>query len=637
MESKSPIDLHWRSFAPLARDVGTRRSLYLTMRDGTRIAIDVHLPSKLAPGEKVPTIIRQTRYFRSVEIAPLIDSRFARDAVDIAAPTRERFLHRGYAWVDVDVRGSGASSGSCLMPWGADEVADGGEVVRFVVSQPWSNGLVGSTGISYDGTTAEMLLCNGHEAVRAVAPRFSLFCAYEDVAFPGGAHLSWFTKGWARFNYLLDRHRFHEAMAELVYVIARGRANEPDAVSATALRFLLDRLGRDRVTHRIASALGAIFRGARRVDDDATGAERDRSVTEHEKNGDVHAICSELTFRDDVTHASDALTIADISPRGHLDRLRSYDGAVYSYGGYLDGAYGQATARRFRNVPGGRMILGPWGHAGVIAHDPLGQARSAAFDHDAELLRFFDLHLKGKDDGIGTEAPIHYFTLGENRWRTSSTWPPAEVALENRFLTVERALETTSPRQEGAVAVRASDFGTGERTRWRGVLAAFVPADYPDFEARARGEVHFDTAPFEIETRLTGHPHVHVFVRSAADDFLLMAFLLDVSPDGSVAYVTEGQLRALHRRDAAPENGFVPITAHHSFRREDAAPMVLGEPSRMSIGMLPTSYAVPRGHRLRLVFTLGDRDHFARVGPASAEVDILVGPAHPSALELPLI
>src|SRR5262249_41962994 len=39
-------------------------SLYLTMRDGVRIAIEVLLPAKLKPGERIPTILRQTRYWR---------------------------------------------------------------------------------------------------------------------------------------------------------------------------------------------------------------------------------------------------------------------------------------------------------------------------------------------------------------------------------------------------------------------------------------------------------------------------------------------------------------------------------------------------------------------------------------------
>lgn len=80
------------------------------------------------------------------------------------------------------------SLASAPCPWWLDgEVADGREVVEWIVGQPWSNGLVGSTGVSYEGTTAEFLATVGHPAVRAMAPRFSLFNVYTDVAFPAGS------------------------------------------------------------------------------------------------------------------------------------------------------------------------------------------------------------------------------------------------------------------------------------------------------------------------------------------------------------------------------------------------------------------------------------------------------------------
>src|SRR5436189_2383349 len=42
-----------------------RRSLYLTMRDGVKIAIDLILPKPLTAEDKLPTIMHMTRYWRS--------------------------------------------------------------------------------------------------------------------------------------------------------------------------------------------------------------------------------------------------------------------------------------------------------------------------------------------------------------------------------------------------------------------------------------------------------------------------------------------------------------------------------------------------------------------------------------------
>lgn len=628
-----PVDLHWRTFAPLRRDKGQRRSQYVTMRDGVRLGVDIHLPSDFKVGDRLPTIIRQTRYFRSVEILAALDGRLLRDAIDIAAHTRERFLARGYAWVDVDVRGSGVSGGSWPLPWSQAEVTDGGEIVDFIVREPWSNGLVGSMGISYDGTTAEMLLMNQREAVRAVAPRFSLFCAYEDVAFPGGVHLAWFTERWARFNLLLDAHRFHEAMAELIHVIARGRAGEPDFALARPLGALLDRLGDARAKQLIANVLGAVYRGPRRVDEDVDGRERARAVGDHIANGDVHALCLEATFRDDTLDGRADLAFGTVSPKTNAAAIAGSGASVYSYGGFFDGAYGQAAARRHARLPGGRLLLGPWGHAGVIAHDPLGAAHASAFAHDAELLSFFGVHLKNEDDGSASDPPVRYFTFGENRWRTSDVWPPPEVRFEPRYLTGDRRLASEGPVASSSVPVRSSGFGSGERSRWRGVLAAFVPADYPDIGPRTKGEAAFQTPPFDRDRRLTGHPALHLFVRSNGSDFAVMTYLLDLGPDGRVTYISEGQLRAIHRR--APDAESHPLGPDRSFAKADAAPVAPGEIVELSFAALPTSYLVRRGHALRLVVTLGDSDHFAPIAGGASEIEIICDERHASRVDLP--
>jgi predicted acyl esterase len=45
-----------------------RESKHLTMRDGVKIAIDVYLPRGLQDGQKLPTIVLQTRYWCAMEV-----------------------------------------------------------------------------------------------------------------------------------------------------------------------------------------------------------------------------------------------------------------------------------------------------------------------------------------------------------------------------------------------------------------------------------------------------------------------------------------------------------------------------------------------------------------------------------------
>ena len=46
----------------------TRTSRYLMMRDGIKLAIDVYLPTSWQAGQRLPTMLHQTRYWRAMEI-----------------------------------------------------------------------------------------------------------------------------------------------------------------------------------------------------------------------------------------------------------------------------------------------------------------------------------------------------------------------------------------------------------------------------------------------------------------------------------------------------------------------------------------------------------------------------------------
>ena len=109
-------------------------SRYLTMRDGVRIAVDLYLPKKLPAGSHLPTIVLQTRYFRSHRIAwP-----FSAFWPGLYEPRIARYVQHGYAFVVVDVRGTGASFGTREQEWTPDEIRDGAEVVGWIVAPVWS-------------------------------------------------------------------------------------------------------------------------------------------------------------------------------------------------------------------------------------------------------------------------------------------------------------------------------------------------------------------------------------------------------------------------------------------------------------------------------------------------------------------
>ena len=103
-----------------------------------------------------------------------------------AAKYRDFFVPRGYALVVVDVRGTGASFGTRETLRSPKEREDSREIADWIVAQPWSNGVIGSTGVSYLGAAACFLASTGHPAVKAIAPLFAVSDIYNEQLFPGG-------------------------------------------------------------------------------------------------------------------------------------------------------------------------------------------------------------------------------------------------------------------------------------------------------------------------------------------------------------------------------------------------------------------------------------------------------------------
>jgi putative CocE/NonD family hydrolase len=339
-----------------------------------------------------------------------------------------------------------------------------------------------------------------------------------------------------------------------------------------------------------------------------------------------------MAFRDDtgIHPELSEMTVDAFSPHSFRDRIASSGAAIYGYSGWRDGAYPSSAAKRFRSVttPGSRLTLGPWAHTGRLQIHPFGLGAATDFDHDVELLEFFDVHLKGAAPR-GDGAPVHYFTLGEGRWKSASSWPPPDARPRTLFFASRRRLSF-----DAAVAVAGGDgaddydvdptVGTGPRSRWRSLLS-LVAGDYPDRRERDTRCLVYDSPPLDRDTEATGHPTLTMFVAwRGTDDGRVFAYLEDVAPDGSVAYVTEGQLRAMHRRSGA------------SLRRADAVRLAEGEVGEIELELLPVSYMWRKGHRVRIAIAGADADHFATPAGARTTMSVHRGGARPTRLVLPV-
>jgi putative CocE/NonD family hydrolase len=118
-------------------EVMVERDVMVTVRDGTRLAVDIHRPAVrgVVVDDPAPVILHRTPYGRST-------------AHQDYATT---FASHGYVAVVQDVRGTFGSEGT--FSFVTSEAHDGADTMRWIVDQPWSDGRTGTWGNSYAGFT----------------------------------------------------------------------------------------------------------------------------------------------------------------------------------------------------------------------------------------------------------------------------------------------------------------------------------------------------------------------------------------------------------------------------------------------------------------------------------------------------
>ncbi|MGZ7065978.1 MAG: CocE/NonD family hydrolase, partial [Candidatus Aminicenantales bacterium] len=150
-----------------------KKDVRVPMLDGVRLATDIYIPN---PAAKVPAILVRTPYDRS---------QFSWLAQPLAA--------YGYVVVVQDARGTGASEG-VLEPF-IHERSDGVATVRWIASQPWSNGRVGLWGTSYLTFAGLMIAAEKPPEVGAMVA-MSGWGDVRRMLYPGDALQLLVTLGW---------------------------------------------------------------------------------------------------------------------------------------------------------------------------------------------------------------------------------------------------------------------------------------------------------------------------------------------------------------------------------------------------------------------------------------------------------
>jgi putative CocE/NonD family hydrolase len=569
---------------PMPSDTSLRatlRAVFIPMPDGTRLAADVFLPGGLAAGRKLPTILTATRYWRAPEGSP--PNGQAQD-----------WIRRGYAAVVVDVRGTGASFGTWKYPWSRAEVRDLGDVVRWIATQPWSDGTVGTIGTSYTANTAQLAAATGGHPLKAVIPRFMDFDAWADLIAPGGVMNTFLAREWGKAVGAMDRNT--------------PSGNPP--------------------------------RGVRPVDGDSGRTLLAAAVKDHEGNPPLDEIAPRAIHRDEVlpewSGSSD--DYATFRWREPIERARV---PIFGWASWYDAGTANGVISRWLTWKTPQfLVIGAWSHGGGHHASPFLPPDAptdppAAAQQDAAAC-WFDRYLRG---GTSGPAPgrIWYYTVGEERWKSTNNWPVRGTKQERWYFRTGQALNRTAPTSSESDEYQVDfDATTGTQNRWYTQLGG-GDVVYPDRADADRRLLTYTSEPLERDVEVTGNPVITLRLTTTAPDGAFFAYLEDVAPDGRVTYVTEGMLRGIHRlvTGAAPYRVLYP---YHSFRERDAAAITPGAMTELKFGLFPVSALFKKGHRIRIALAGADKDTFGRIPPeGSVTWKVSRTGGAPSYIDLPVV
>jgi putative CocE/NonD family hydrolase len=334
------------------------------------------------------------------------------------------------------------------------------------------------------------------------------------------------------------------------------------------------------------------------------------ALREHVGNVDVLDAYSQLPYRDSASALTGAQPYITNNPANYLEEIRSSGIPAYHWAGWYDMFPKQALLWYSNLTNPQKIVIGPWAHP-----------QFGSLDIGIEQVRWYDYWLKGIDNGIMSEAPIYYYTMGEGKnsgWHSAWQWPLPDQQLTNYYLDGAKSgsvksvndgsLSLELPGATTGVDEYLVDYSTtsGTATRWSAGYDVMV-SPYPQtMMFNDEKGLTYTTPPLPAEVEVTGHPVVHLWVTSSAADGDFFVYLEDVSAARYSKYITEGNLRASHRATSAAPYDNLGLPYHRS-NAEDIAELP-DQPVELVFDLIPTSYVFGAGHRIRVTITCADKD-----------------------------
>ena len=566
----------------------SERSVAVPMRDGVCISIDVYRPDA---SDKFPALLAFAIYNKELQ-GPEFNQALPPQpawsplwAGPLEAGDTRFLVSRGYVHVIGMPRGVGSSQG------GGSRQFDSYDLIEWIAQQPWCDGAVGMVGISGFGAEQFHVAKQKPPHLKAIFPfdprgAYGPFGGFRDEH-PGGVlHL---------FRYLIYHFSaFHQH---------KGPPGE------------------------LTPQKEALWRAAM--------ANSDYKIYPHVFNVLAQKGQHMPGFFDLLLEPWDREGWVTQSEAEFADiEIPVYTGAGWYAGSYkthLNGAQNW-----FANLRGPKKLL----FAG-----PAHLERPFHAFHN-EILRWHDHWLKGIDTGVMNDAPVRYWLMGANEWRSAQDWPLPGTQWTKLYLTSWERLRAEAPRSHSV-----DDFAAPD---------AFV--QMPPTQTRNISRLRYVSEPFARDTQIAGPIALTLYAAIDQDDTNFIVILSDLGPDASVRTAREGErdlpampereitrgwLKASHRAvDAARSK---PGRPWHPLTRAAQTPVTPGEINEYQIEIMATANLVRAGHRIALDITALDLPtgvggatnvEYAPYHICSAKTvmhQIFHDPARPSHLLLPVI
>ena len=588
---------------------------YLTARDGTKLAIDVHLP---AGGGPYPTLVEYAGYGYADPAGP--DSGIARVATLL-----------GFAVVDVNMRGTGCSGGAYdyFEPL---QSLDGYDVIETVAHQPWVlRHKVGMIGISYGGISQLFVAATDPPDLAAITP-LSVLDNSETTLYAGGLLNTGFALSWAQ-------DRVHDALP----------------ASATG--------GQPWAYERIQAG-DATCRANQVLHGEAVNLVREVRANAFYVPSVANPL-SPLTFVHKITvPVFLACQWTDEQTGGHCaDLAGQFTGTTHKWFTFTNGTHIDSldpatfvrwydalelyVAHRAPHLPAAVATSAPllysafMGITGVtlpadpIQAQPTYQAALAAFQALPPVRVLFD-------NGAGSATPGVPDATFEDSF---AQFPIAGTQAQSWYLGAGGTLTSTPPAAAGGdaftwdpAALPATDF-TGNTAGGPGGLWSATPS-YHWEQNPAGTALSYLTAPLASNTVVIGGGSLQAWIKASVPSVDLQVTVSEVRPDGNETFVQDGWLRTSERKLGPGSTLLDPLP---TYRQADVSPLPTGVWTQVTVPLYDEGHVYRAGSRIRVTISApGDAQPiwaFAQTQPAAgtATVQLASSPSMPSRLTLPVV